>query len=182
MRYKVTPTLINSFLYGDDKQVRNYLIGEKLERNKLMQRGVDFEEWILRDIQVGAKQVEVWNPIQFSSGVEVWIRGYIDLLLPDKIVDIKTVRNDFNVAKNCQHILYPVAMAMDNFEYWVYNVTRDPFDEDKFKINWRRPLAFTADEKAAQDLIARFFGYIYKRPMLASLYEAYCERPNEKRR
>lgn len=93
----------------------------------------------MRDnLKGGLTQIRVSAPISTRFGI-VELYGYLDILLPMKVVDIKTTSrySAFKFKNNIQHLVYPYCLIesgdlVNEFEYYVTN----------FKQIWRETYVF----------------------------------------
>ena len=93
----------------------------------------------MRDnLKGGLTQIRVSAPISTRFGI-VELYGYLDILLPMKVVDIKTTSrySAFKYKSNTQHLVYPYCLIESGdlvyeFEYYVTN----------FKQIWRETYIF----------------------------------------
>lgn len=121
-------------------------------------------------IKGGKQQVRVMKDMVFGDN-EYHLFGYIDVLFPNKIVDIKTTKKyteGYNYVKRSQHYIYSFCTGINIFEYLVAD-----YKETSFPCSLKRiEFEMTQDENkwVLEKRINDLFSFLKEN----NLFEDYC--------
>ena len=158
----------------DDEQYREYA------RNYFVQNGVQGYEVdlalqptckVAKLCRNGQQQVAVKKNVQFGND-EYHLFGYVDVMFPDKIIDIKTTgkyTEGYNYVKRSQHYLYSLCTGINTFQYLVADFKESKIPRELHEIEFE----MTQDENlwVLEKRISDLMNYL----RTSNLFSDYCE-------
>lgn len=164
----------------DSRQVfESYYIQKGLDGERL-ERAVETAFGVADLCKGGEKQVPVSKDIEVG-GEEFHLYGYADIVLPDKIIDIKTTawfKGSEAYEKRSQHLLYSLCTGIGQFEYLVA----------EFKGKWPcglKRIAVSVDEESSKcvlsERIAELSGFLKRAGLWEDYVEVFTEKHKDKK-
>lgn len=93
---------------------------------------------VAKVIRGGQQQVPIMKDVMLN-GEEYHLFGYADIILPNKIIDIKTTSNykeGYHYVKRSQHYLYSMCTGINTFEYLVADYKDSKVPRDLHRIEF----------------------------------------------
>ena len=112
---------------------------------------------VAKIVRNGEQQVPVKKDV-FFNGDEYHLFGYADIILPNKIIDIKTTgkyQGGYHYVKRSQHYLYSLCTGINTFEYVIadYKESKIPRELHRVEFEMRQDENFDVLEKRIANLI-----------------------------
>lgn len=164
-KYYLTATLLNAFTNGYDSLI-SMLKREPIEQTEAMQKGIEFEEKVMRGEVAELKELAEKSHYQVCLHKkldDVMLFGYSDLLTSDRIYDLK-YKKSYEIGcfyKSTQHLIYTYCADIDNFTY-IIGVGDNIFYED-----------YTRDDKRLKKIVKDFFRWLEATDMEKYYYKNY---------